>query len=1146
MSDSVKNMMRLEKKEVEFKREKVTPRRSVRERTIIPVRDLLGIKTRKRKNVEESLEEQIEIESPHPRDEPQLLVDEDSADESIPELKTVKSEEDVILAVEEIVGGNAQAEEVEQETGMEEKGEALSPVALAATLSGEEREAVASVIAEYQENCAAQTVFIIQGESGEPPIVLRLNGEEEEGEVQSYTVITEDPEVVKDGQMFQVDADVPETDQPSTSTAYSDQITQSSEIVKQQYPGIAMATEVSEAVEETDSSDVLFAPITEQDISEVNPKTGRCKPAQHLVATSNLQSLVNQIKADVDLSQHVQFCKNYNRGTMQCRHCKEMISNRHAFRAHMRTKHSDLQFKPFKCPLCDYRAEVKASVARHINVHSAHKPYACTVCGRGFAFKQKLQIHMKYHRNVRDQICPLCKMAFHEHNTLKAHLSKVHGMSNPGEFLQQMKNTKSLWKIAPAEEKDQHEEGLTASEVINLVSAGEAEQQEAQEEQGEREPAGKSVQILSFPVQRTSNMIEENTAKESNAVLMPHSAKSVIKNTSRLEMRTKAYKESKEETAAHVSTATTNQSVHPPFKIKSKATPLVSDHHLYMDPITSKSSFFLSAMIIDFLISPPAESEMNVNPPNKVFAKCKLCSDIMFCKSQFFTHMELQHPEIKAWGCPQCPYKSRGRPAILTHLKIHIGKKNHKCSICSKAFLHKHKLTSHMRIHENLRNIKCTLCPRAFNETNDLTKHIRQVHVGLRLYECESCGKKFKDSSQLRSHILTHDLVKRAECEVCHKMYKSAASLKQHMKGHACIFHCDICDRSFGSYSGFMAHKVMHDESRDYEGFDCPKCDAVLLTKGSFNRHLKVVHSDVRRFICEVCNSAFKSRKDLNNHCLIHLKEKQFKCSICALPCRSAESLRVHMLRHSAWKPYTCRLCGKTYTQKHALQMHLAHHNKGDQCLYCNTIIHNRIMMHAHMRMEHMTELEQDSARSEPDQAATAAAVAAGTPTQNVLTVYMCVECQNVCLSKEALNNHMLQVHGIEQQQEDAAADEVHNQVTTESQVSISSPSGNAAERVVTLVHPVAEDSEETQAQKDNVVTFTDPNTSLQYIVPVNANSLLSGLTGNGLESLEIDQQEKGAENVVVYEEVEITEEVKTTEEEEEAGAEGVVQEEKA
>ena len=40
--------------------------------------------------------------------------------------------------------------------------------------------------------------------------------------------------------------------------------------------------------------------------------------------------------------------------------------------------------------------------------------------------------------------------------------------------------------------------------------------------------------------------------------------------------------------------------------------------------------------------------------------------------------------------------------------------------------------------------------------------------------------------------------------QVCKKYYKNRSSLQQHLKSHMCRFYCELCSKSFGSYSGFM------------------------------------------------------------------------------------------------------------------------------------------------------------------------------------------------------------------------------------------------------------------------------------------------------------------------------------------------------
>lgn len=109
------------------------------------------------------------------------------------------------------------------------------------------------------------------------------------------------------------------------------------------------------------------------------------------------------------------------------------------------------------------------------------------------------------------------------------------------------------------------------------------------------------------------------------------------------------------------------------------------------------------------------------------------------------------------------------------------------------------------------------------------------------------------------------------------------------------------------------------------------------------NRHL--VHTSTRPFKCTQCDKTYKSRKDLNQHFLIHSKPKilSFVCSLCEKRFSSQGLLTVHLRHHTGERlfacsyrdnraltnsvlkshvhiqtgehPYVCTLCDKKFTQ---------------------------------------------------------------------------------------------------------------------------------------------------------------------------------------------------------------------------------------
>lgn len=167
----------------------------------------------------------------------------------------------------------------------------------------------------------------------------------------------------------------------------------------------------------------------------------------------------------------------------------------------------------------------------------------------------------------------------------------------------------------------------------------------------------------------------------------------------------------------------------------------------------------------------------------------------------------------------------------------------------------------------------CPECNKPFSTNGNLKNHIQTIHKNIRPYKCpfENCTKEYSNQSRLDVHIRTHTGTKPFICPVCSKTFNEKGNLKTHI--------------------GF------HTDSRP---FKCPHCDKTYKTNGHLKDHMEIQHLNLRRFVCQICDSKFGRRSTLVAHIRTHTGEKAFKCKIEGCEKRFAEkgNMEMHYKRH--------------------------------------------------------------------------------------------------------------------------------------------------------------------------------------------------------------------------------------------------------
>ncbi|KAM3134547.1 hypothetical protein pb186bvf_013361 [Paramecium bursaria] len=123
----------------------------------------------------------------------------------------------------------------------------------------------------------------------------------------------------------------------------------------------------------------------------------------------------------------------------------------------------------------------------------------------------------------------------------------------------------------------------------------------------------------------------------------------------------------------------------------------------------------------------------------------------------------------------------------------------------------------------------------------------------------------------------------------------------------------------------------MDSEEQEY---NC-ECGAHFRKKSKLQRHYNETHLNLKQFVCEICNKAFKRSQHLKRHQLSHTQERPYKCEI--LNCPQSFNCKHHLKRHikliHEQKPiFECQQCKFTSMKKRILNKHIKdNHSRKEQ-----------------------------------------------------------------------------------------------------------------------------------------------------------------------------------------------------------------------
>ena len=143
------------------------------------------------------------------------------------------------------------------------------------------------------------------------------------------------------------------------------------------------------------------------------------------------------------------------------------------------------------------------------------------------------------------------------------------------------------------------------------------------------------------------------------------------------------------------------------------------------------------------------------------------------------------------------------------------------CQDCEECFTHYKDYKSHTQLHNSTGSFMCHLCTKHFPSNARLNYHVQYVHSTNKPYKCDKCEKSYKRKAELQEHEeMSHSTNFNYSCEKCGKQFYGKKNLALHMKTHYSDDEkkhvCNVCGHRFAKIKFLKNHMTVHSDVRKY------------------------------------------------------------------------------------------------------------------------------------------------------------------------------------------------------------------------------------------------------------------------------------------------------------------------------------------
>ncbi|XP_042160344.1 zinc finger protein 574 [Oncorhynchus tshawytscha] len=262
----------------------------------------------------------------------------------------------------------------------------------------------------------------------------------------------------------------------------------------------------------------------------------------------------------------------------------------------------------------------------------------------------------------------------------------------------------------------------------------------------------------------------------------------------------------------------------------------------------------------------------------------------------------------------------------------------HVCPHCGQTFTRRGFLRAHVFSHTGEKLFTCKVCQKSFASSPNLLRH-SLTHMGTKPFPCSLCGKRFSQPGVLKRHGLTHSQPKSRR-----RRSRWKKRTPEGEDGESQLFACPNCTARFQTDQQLQEHRLLHTS----HPFPCSVCGEAFKRRKELDLH-SLIHQDKEPVLCPHCSSQFLNQSVLDIHlqrCTSSEEDKtvgrgrgqgrgrsmgQVECDMCGHCCMTQEGLDLHRLSHTGQTPLRCPLspCRRRFASSSALGEHIVAHCQG-------------------------------------------------------------------------------------------------------------------------------------------------------------------------------------------------------------------------